>query len=97
MYIRLKISALAIVLAFLSACDSDKSANHKKQYGDHKLHKLEYNNPDLLVDLDVGFKSVPMPMDFDGDGDYDLLISESGGYVEAGVFYFENTLVVDRQ
>ncbi len=38
------------------------------------LHKLEYNNSDLLVDLDAGFKAVPIPMDFDGDGDYDLLI-----------------------
>lgn len=54
------------------------------------LQKLEYNNPDLHVDLDVGFKSVPMPMDFDGDGDYDLLVSESGSYAESGVYYFEN-------
>jgi len=44
----------------------------------------------LLVDLDVGFKSVPMPMDFDGDGDLDLLVSESGSYAESGVYYFEN-------
>lgn len=54
------------------------------------LVKLEYNNPGLLVDLDVGFKSIPMPMDFDSDGDYDLLVSESGSYAESGVFYFEN-------
>lgn len=54
------------------------------------LVKLEYNNPGLLVDLDVGFKSIPLPMDFDGDGDYDLLVSESGSYAESGVFYFEN-------
>jgi hypothetical protein len=54
------------------------------------LIKLEYNNPGILVDLDVGFKGVPMPMDFDGDGDYDLLISASGSYAESGVFYFEN-------
>ncbi len=54
------------------------------------LQKLEYNNPGLLVDLDAGFKVLPMPMDFDGDGDYDLLVSESGAYIEAGIFYFEN-------
>lgn len=54
------------------------------------LVKLEYNHTGLLVDLDVGFKSIPMPMDFDGDGDYDLLVSESGSYAESGVFYFEN-------
>ncbi|NOY78388.1 MAG: VCBS repeat-containing protein [Calditrichaeota bacterium] len=55
-----------------------------------EVKKLPYNHPGLLVDLDVGFKSVPMPMDFDGDGDTDLLVSESSSYVEAGVFYFEN-------
>lgn len=54
------------------------------------LRKLKYNHPGLLVDLDVGFKSIPMPMDFDGDGDLDLLVSESGSYAESGVFYFEN-------
>ncbi len=52
--------------------------------------KLEYHNPEITVDLDVGFKSVPMPMDFDGDGDLDLLVSESGSYAESGVYYFEN-------
>ncbi|MCB9502460.1 MAG: VCBS repeat-containing protein [Deferribacteres bacterium] len=55
-----------------------------------ELQKLEYNNPEILVDLDAGFKAVPMPLDFDGDGDYDLLISESSCYAESGVFYFEN-------
>lgn len=90
MKIRTIISGLIIVLATLIACDRNKSTNDIFPTGDSGLHKLEYNNPGLLVDLDVGFKSVPMPMDFDGDGDYDLLISESGAYVEAGVFYFEN-------
>ncbi len=71
--------------------------NHQKSIGqsdfpklNRGLQKLEYNNPDILVDLDVGFKSVPMPMDFDGDGDIDLLMSASGSYVECGVFYYEN-------
>ncbi len=54
------------------------------------ITKLEYHHPGLVVDLDVGFKADPMPMDFDGDGDLDLLVSESGAYAEAGVFYFEN-------
>lgn len=65
----------------------NKQINSKKNVG---LQKLEYNNPGLIVDLDVGFKGIPMPMDFDDDGDYDLLISESGSYAEAGIFYFEN-------
>lgn len=79
-----------VSLVFLLACDSDKKISSYNIYADNKLHKLEYNNPDILVDLDVGFKSVPMPMDFDGDGDIDLLVSESGSYAESGVFYFEN-------
>jgi len=57
---------------------------------DDLLHKLAYNHPGLLVDLDAGLKALPMPMDFDGDGDLDLLISESASYTESGIFYFEN-------
>ncbi len=78
----------AIVL--LTSCDGAKKQSIQSQYPDDQLYKLKYNNPDILVDLDVGFKAVPMPMDFDGDGDLDLLISESGSYAESGVFYFEN-------
>lgn len=76
---------MIVVLSIVSAspANGDDSASQG-------LVKLEYNNPGLLVDLDVGFKSIPMPMDFDGDGDYDLLVSESGSYAESGVFYFEN-------
>ena len=80
---------LTLFAIFTISCDPENNLNHNK-YSDNKLHKLEYNNPGLLVDLDVGFKSVPMPMDFDGDGDLDLLMSESGSYTESGVFYFEN-------
>ena len=87
-----KISVLGIILiafAFSTSCQV-KHTETKGQYGDNKLYKLEYNNPNLLVDLDAGFKAVPMPMDFDGDGDFDLLVSESGCYAESGIFYFEN-------
>ena len=79
---------VAIILLFtfsFSKCKAQKNC-----YVHKGLHKLEYNNPNLLVDLDVGFKGVPMPMDFDGDGDIDLLISESGSYAESGIYYFEN-------
>ena len=86
----MKYFLLPTVLLILLSCRHERNSSHNNPYSDHKVHKLEYNNPGLRVDLDVGFKSVPMPMDFDGDGDYDLLISESGAYVEAGIFYFEN-------
>jgi len=81
---------IVLIVLFNMMCNQKNNSNEKGNVYQTELRKLEYNNPDLLVDLDVGFKSVPMPMDFDGDGDYDLLVSESGSYVEAGVFYFEN-------
>ena len=81
---------LFILFILLYSCAQNQQSESCDIYADHKLHKLEYNNPEILVDLDVGFKSVPMPMDFDGDGDLDLLLSESGSYAESGVFYFEN-------
>ncbi len=82
------LSGLIIIIATtLCGQEKDESNDNHAHSG---LHKLEYNNPGLLVDLDAGFKAIPMSMDFDGDGDYDLLISESGAYIEAGIFYFEN-------
>ena len=81
---------IPLVLWALVGCRSTAQAPAIPTVHEMELHKLEYNNPGLLVDLDVGFKSVPLPMDFDGDGDLDLLVSETGSYVEAGVFYFEN-------
>lgn len=81
--------AWVIVLIMFYGCTDD--ANQTDEYFEHSgLNKLEYNNPEILVDLDVGFKAIPMPMDFDGDGDYDLLLSQSHCYVESGVVYFEN-------
>lgn len=83
---------VALFTTYLLAvgCTQNQPAHSEKPVQNKGVQKLEYNNSELLVDLDVGFKSVPMPMDFDGDGDLDLLISESGSYAESGVFYFEN-------
>ncbi|WP_141402428.1 FG-GAP repeat domain-containing protein [Sediminicola luteus] len=75
------------LLVFIS-CGSEREA--RPMENSYEMLKMAYQNPDLVVDLDVGFKSVPMPMDFDGDGDMDLLVSEAGSYVESGVYYFEN-------
>jgi hypothetical protein len=82
------VMAAGILLFF--SCGTEQTTEKASMYGDDLLHKLAYNNPGLLVDLDAGFKALPMPMDFDGDGDLDLLISESGSYTESGIFYFEN-------
>lgn len=76
--------SIAVGIGGIAGCE--EQGDEGPQY----LRKLTYNHPGLLVDLDVGFKSIPMPMDFDGDGDLDLLVSESGSYAESGVFYFEN-------
>jgi hypothetical protein len=87
--IKIHIPTILIIVIF-TACSTNKQVEIDNRYGSNQLQKLEYNNPDLLVDLDAGFKALPMPMDFDGDGDLDLLISESGSYAESGIFYFEN-------
>ncbi len=87
----LMIILILILMVFVfTNCNPDNNISNQSNFRKIGLNKLEYNNPGLLVDLDVGFKGVPMPMDFDGDGDYDLLISESGCYAESGIFYFEN-------
>ena len=81
---------MLFLVVIFSSCQHRGSVVPDNKERNAGLQKLEYNNPELLVDLDAGFKSVPMPMDFDGDGDYDLLVSESAAYVESGIFYFEN-------
>ena len=78
-----------LFLIVIAGCSIGKDSGSKPDLS-KGLQKLEYNNPGLTVDLDGGFKVLPMPMDFDGDGDYDLVLSESGAYAEAGIFYFEN-------
>lgn len=77
-------------MVIFGSCSQKSGWPSNSQYHGDILYKLEYNNPGLLVDLDAGFKAIPMPMDFDGDGDVDLLVSESGCYAESGIFYFEN-------
>ncbi|MFT7034195.1 MAG: hypothetical protein ACJA2S_002706, partial [Cyclobacteriaceae bacterium] len=81
--IKIHIPTILIIVIF-TACSTNKQVEIDNRYGSNQLQKLEYNNSDLLVDLDAGFKALPMPMDFDGDGDLDLLISESGSYAESG-------------
>ncbi|CAG5003762.1 hypothetical protein DYBT9275_03224 [Dyadobacter sp. CECT 9275] len=87
--IRLNVGVLIFAgfLFFHAAQGQKNSLYNNYQNG---VEKLVYNNPGALVDLDVGFKSIPLPMDFDGDGDMDLLMVSTGSYAEVGVFYFEN-------
>lgn len=52
--------------------------------------RLNYNNPDAVVDLGVGLWAWPLPMDFDDDGDLDLLVSTNDVPFN-GLYFFENT------
>lgn len=79
-----------MITLLLFSCTAKKQESNSYNPHRYGVEKLAYNNPGLLVDLDVGFKSVPLPMDFDGDGDLDLLVAASGSYAEVGIFYFEN-------
>ena len=54
------------------------------------LDRIQYNNPELVVDLGVGLWGWPLPMDYDNDGDYDLLVSCNDKPYN-GIYLFENT------
>ncbi len=62
--------------------------NAFSQSGDG-FERIQYNNPDLVVDLGVGLWATPLPMDYDGDGDMDLLVSCHDKPYH-GVYYFQN-------
>ncbi|MFC2123382.1 FG-GAP repeat domain-containing protein [Bacteroidota bacterium] len=51
--------------------------------------RLQYNNPDLIVDLGVGLWANPIPIDWDQDGDTDLLVS-TPDKPSNGLYLFEN-------
>lgn len=54
-----------------------------------ELPKLQYNAPDLVVDLGVGLWAWPLPMDFDKDGDLDLVVA-CPDVPYRGIYFFEN-------
>lgn len=54
------------------------------------LPRLQYNNPDLVVDLGVGLWAWPLPMDYDEDGDLDLVVA-CPDVPYRGIYFFENT------
>ncbi|MCK5675934.1 MAG: VCBS repeat-containing protein, partial [Verrucomicrobia bacterium] len=56
---------------------------------EESLIRIEYNHPDLVVDLGVGLWAWPMPMDFDGDGDFDLVVVCPDKPYN-GTWFFEN-------
>ncbi|MEZ6044108.1 MAG: VCBS repeat-containing protein [Planctomycetaceae bacterium] len=56
---------------------------------DQDMLMLDYNQPELVVDLGVGLWAFPMPMDYDGDGDLDLVVSCPDKPYN-GTYFFEN-------
>ncbi|MFU7561770.1 exo-alpha-sialidase [Stieleria sp. JC731] len=75
------LASLAAAASLTGVCSADES--------DYKLRLIEYNDPDLVVDLGVGLWAWPMPMDYDGDGDHDLLVA-CPDKPSNGVYFFEN-------
>ncbi|OYP36755.1 exo-alpha-sialidase [Rhodopirellula sp. MGV] len=75
------IASLAAVASFTGTSQAAET--------DYKLRLLEYNQPDVVVDLGVGLWAWPMPMDYDGDGDNDLLVA-CPDKPSNGVYFFEN-------
>ncbi len=61
-----------------------------------QLKRLSYNNPDLLVDLGVGLWAWPLPMDYNEDGAIDLIVVCTDTPSQ-GVYFFENTGVIDKE
>lgn len=53
------------------------------------LQPVRYNNPGLVVDLEVGLWAWPLPIDFDQDGDLDLVVA-SPDKPYNGTYFFEN-------
>ena len=64
--------AILFLGMFFQNCIEARSQDKKES---SEFIILDYNNPDLSVDLGVGLWAWPLPMDFDDDGDMDLVVS----------------------
>lgn len=65
------------------------------------MNRIPFNNPDLVVDISVGFRAHPAVMDYDGDGHFDLVLSATGdNYRHTFVYYGDkdskDTLLMSR-
>lgn len=55
--------------------------------GDHRIRRMTWNNPGLMVDLSVGLWAHPLPMDTDHDGVPELYVA-STGKPDNGIYRF---------
>ncbi len=60
------------------------------------LERLAYNNPGLIVDLGVGLWAWPLPMDYNDNGLTDMVVICTD-VPYSGVYYFENSGVIDNK
>ena len=59
-------------------------------YGEIKdFSIIKYNNPDLIVDLEVGLWPIPIPVDYDSDGLLDILVSCTSA-PNKGLYFYKN-------
>jgi hypothetical protein len=75
-------SALAVLAATIAEAQNPALPAGTSQ-------RLQFQNPDLVVDLGVGLWALPLPMDYDGDGDHDMVVA-TVTKPSNGIFYFEN-------
>jgi hypothetical protein len=84
---RIVVNTAFIWFIMISGCNDRKD---KSVRTDNLIpESVQYNNPELAVDLGVGLWAWPLPMDFDGDGDMDLLVSCPDTPFN-GLYFFEN-------
>ena len=75
---------------FLIAATLSCTSTYKSKVSDRpEKVRLNYNNPDLIVDLGIGLWANPIPVDWDLDGDTDLLVSTTDK-PSNGLYFFEN-------
>ncbi|QDU82891.1 FG-GAP repeat protein [Polystyrenella longa] len=81
---------LSLLAALFSiVCSLSLVLSAAEPEAEHDMVMLDYNQPDLVVDLGVGLWSFPMPIDYDHDGDLDLVVSCPDKPYN-GTYFFEN-------
>jgi len=79
-----------LIIFLVSAISTGSGAALERVNPAHKMGRVKYNNPGLIVDLGVGLWAWPLPMDYDSDGDYDIVVSCPDKPYN-GMYFFENT------
>ncbi len=88
---RFRFSSLTIAIfmgfSLLQHCSIQEEEKDRGRL--QRFSRIEYQDPNLVVDLGVGLWAWPLPMDFDQDGDMDLVVS-CPDVPFNGTYFFEN-------